>query len=222
MNSRMPLIIILAVLIIAAGGGYWMYQNGLSGNQRQPQTSSTDATSATSPSNDSAMPEQRSAIVIEEFGDYQCPPCGNLHPLITGIKKDYGNRIRFVFHHFPLTNIHANANPAAQAAVAAGYQNKFWEMHNLLYDNQKAWSDVPDLTPVVTSFARTIGLDVDRFLSDMKSPRTASTIASDVEQAMRRGVDSTPTLFINGEKIPYENYGSESLRQEIDRRLTTK
>jgi len=111
---------------------------------------------------------------------------------------------------------------AAEAAIAAGAQNKFWEMHNLLYENQKAWSELPDLQPVVTSFARTVGLDVNRFLADMRSPRTASTIASDVEQGMRRGVDSTPTIFIDGEKIPYENYGPTALRQEIDRRLTTK
>ena len=221
MNRRIPLIIILAVLIIAAAGGYWMYQNARSGNQT-PQTTTTTEIAPPPTANAPTNTEPRAVVVIEEFGDYQCPPCGNLHPHMTAIKKDYGERIRFVFHHFPLTTIHANASMAAEAAVAAGYQGKFWEMHNLLYDNQKAWSEVPDLQPVVTSFARTIGLDLNRFLTDMKSPRTASTIASDVDQAMRRGVDSTPTIFIDGEKIPYESYGPTSLRQEIDRRLNAK
>ncbi|MFM8394169.1 MAG: DsbA family protein [Acidobacteriota bacterium] len=220
MNRRMPLIIILGVLIIAAGGGYWMYQNARSTNQTA--TTSSPETAPPPTATTASSPAPRSVVVIEEFGDYQCPPCGNLHPHLTAIKKDYGDRVRFVFHHFPLTTIHANANMAAEAAIAAGAQNKFWEMHNLLYENQKAWSELPDLQPVVTSFARTVGLDVNRFLADMRSPRTASTIASDVEQGMRRGVDSTPTIFIDGEKIPYENYGPTALRQEIDRRLTTK
>ena len=110
---------------------------------------------------------------------------------------------------------------SARSALAAGSQNKFWEMHNLLYENQTAWSESPDMQSVTSNFARSIGLDLNRFLADTRSTRTASTIATDVEQGMRRGVDSTPTLFINGEKIPFESYDAAGLRREIDRRMAS-
>jgi protein-disulfide isomerase len=224
MNRRLPIIIILGVLVLALGGGYWLYQ----GSRSTGTSTETSGAPALPPppgapstaGNDYATPPPgRSVVTIEEFGDYQCPPCGSLHPTLTTIKKEYGDRVRFEFHHFPLIQIHANAHAAASAAVAAGFQGKFWEMHNLLYENQATWSEIPDLQPVAVSFARSIGLDVQRFLTDMKGTRVVSTIATDVEQGMRRGVDSTPTLFINGEKIPFENYAPENLRREVNRRL---
>lgn len=226
MNRRLPVIIILGVLVLALGGGYWMYQNS------RPAGTSTETSQTTAPpppasspatgpaGNDFATPPPgRSVVTIEEFGDYQCPPCGNLHPTLTAIKKEYGERVRFEFRHFPLTQIHANAHAAAAAAVAAGYQGSFWEMHNLLYENQATWSEASDFQPVAVAFARSIGLDMQRFLTDLKGTRVVSAIANDVEQGMRRGVDSTPTIFINGEKIPFEQYAPENLRREINRRL---
>ena len=221
MNRRLPIIIISAVLLIAAAGGYWLYQNS---RQAASQTSDTAATPGTLPLSSPELaitPQARQVVTIEEFGDYQCPPCGNLHPILTSTKKEFGDKVRFVFHHFPLIQIHPNASPAASAAVAAGFQGKFWEMHNLLYENQATWSEVPDIQPLLVSFARTAGLDVDRFVADLKSARTASVIASDVEQGINRGVNSTPTLIINGDKIPFESYTAEKLREEVNRRLAT-
>ena len=216
MNSRTPVFIILAVLLIAAGGGFWMLRNN------QPEAPGAAVPAGPTTTTQPAPNTGRSVVILEEFGDYQCPPCGNIHPALTTIKKEYGDRIRFIFHHFPLRQMHANAQAAAEAAVAAGFQGKFWEMHNLLYENQSAWSESTDMQAVTTNFGRSIGLDLNQFLADQRSARVASTIASDVEQGMRRGVDSTPTLFINGEKIPFENYGPASLREEIDRRLASK
>jgi len=222
MNSRKPVIIILIALLVAAGGGYWMLQNSRpSSPGAEPLTSAVPSPSAEAPTTQPTPTAGRPVVILEEFGDYQCPPCGNLHPTLTIIKKEYGDRLRFVFHHFPLRQIHANAQAAAEAAVAAGGQGKFWEMHNLLYENQSAWSESPDMLSITTNFARSIRLDPDRFVADLRSVSTASTIASDLEQGMRRGVDSTPTLFINGEKLPFEKYGPISLRQEIDRRLAS-
>ena len=220
MNRRLPVIIILSVLALATFGGYLMYQNSRQATA-PPDTATTPGSLPSSSPAFSITPQVRQVVTIEEFGDYQCPPCGNLHPVVTSIKKEFGDKVRFVFHHFPLIQIHPNASPAASAAVAAGFQGKFWEMHNLLYENQAAWSEVPDIQPVLVSFARSAGLDVDRFVADLKSARTASVIASDVEQGVNRGVNSTPTLIINGDKIPFENYSQEKLREEINRRLAT-
>jgi len=221
----MPVIIILVVLLAAAGGGFWMLQNSRSGGGGSDPVATTPSPEITLPSPTTTSLQSSTALrkvaTLEEFGDYQCPPCGNLHPIVTAIKKDYGERLRFVFHHFPLRQIHANAQAAAEAAVAAGNQNKFWEMHNLLYEDQSGWSEAPDMQPVITGFARAIGLDLNRFISDARSAATASTIATDIEQGMRLGVDSTPTIFINGEKIPYESYDAAGLRREIDRRISS-
>jgi protein-disulfide isomerase len=221
MNSRKPVIIILVALLAAAGSGYWMLQNSGQNSPASGSPTPESAVPAATPTIELPPGTGRGVVVLEEFGDYQCPPCGNLHPTLTTIKKEYGDRLRFIFHHFPLRQIHANAQAAAEAAVAAGSQNKLWEMHNLLYENQTAWSESPDMQSVTSNFARSIGLDLNRFLADTRSTRTASTIATDVEQGMRRGVDSTPTLFINGEKIPFESYDAAGLRREIDRRMAS-
>ncbi len=159
------------------------------------------------------------ARVLVEYGDYECPYSRQAFRAIERVERQLNGGVRFAFRHFPLTDIHPHALAAATAAEAAALQDRFWEMHNLLYENQATWSEIPDLQPVAVSFARSIGLDVQRFLTDMKGTRVVSTIATDVEQGMRRGVDSTPTLFINGEKIPFENYAPENLRREVNRRL---
>src|SRR5260370_9482322 len=83
-----------------------------------------------------------SPVVLEEYGDYQCPPCGQLYPELKQIEKEYGDQVQIVFHHFPLTRMHKNAMAAARAAEAARNQNRFWEMHDRLYRNQKEWAEV--------------------------------------------------------------------------------
>jgi len=227
MNRRMPLVIILIVLLIAAGGGVWLYQS----SQRSSDQAVAPSASTTGEAPSSATPplpsptstpgpvEKRSVVTLEEFGDYQCPPCGQLHPDLNILKKEYGQRLRFVYRHFPLTQIHANAQPAALAAVAASYQGSFWEMHNLLYQNQSTWSGLADAVPQFIDYARQSGLDIPRFLSDMQSARAFAVISADQREGGSRNVTGTPTLIINGETLPFESYSLDQLRREIDRRL---
>ena len=219
MNTRLPIIIILIVLLFALGGGYWLYQNqsSRSDSSASPKPTATVETAATTTPT-TATPG-RSTVTIEEFGDYQCPPCGNVHPSLKKIKAEYGDRIRFVFHHFPLTKIHANAQPAALAAVAAGFQGRFWEMHDELYSSQEAWSEVPDMTPHLLSLARKLNLDVTRFIADMTSPRALAVVISDQQQGLARGVNSTPTIIINGNQVAVENFTYEKLREQVDREI---
>jgi protein-disulfide isomerase len=110
------------------------------------------------------------SVTLEEFGDYQCPPCGLLHPALKTIKADYGKRLNFIFRNFPLSRIHKNAQAAAQAAEAARLQGSFWQMHDALYEHQKEWKDESDPRAIFRKFAGEIGIDLERFDRDVDSP----------------------------------------------------
>jgi len=138
-----------------------------------------------------------SSAVIElvEYGDYQCPHCGRAYPIVKKIQQALGDRLKFVFRNFPLTNIHADAMNAAVAAEAAGIQGKFWEMHDLIYENQDQLSE-----SYLFSYAQQLGLNVEQFQNDMVSEAVISKVEDDFESGMRSGVNGTPSFFINGEK----------------------
>ncbi len=216
MKRYLPFVIIAAVLTVAIGAGIWMFRSAQP--QPQPSVASVTQAPANSPAaTPDAATSPRAYVTIEEFGDYQCPPCGGLHPTLKTLKDEYGNRIRFVFRHFPLTQIHKHALEASYAAAAAGLQGKFWEMHDLLYDNQNVWSEVGDFRPVAINFALKIGLDRERFMRDMDGLKVMALVSEDTQRANSVGVNSTPTVFIDGRLI--ENLTAENLRKEINQRL---
>ena len=130
---------------------------------------------------------------LVEYGDFECPFCGRAHPIVKAVQARLGRRMRFVFRHFPLTEIHPHALPAAEAAEAAGAQERFWEMHDLLFENQPAL-DAPDLL----RYARMLGLDVPRFVSEMAEHVHEPRVREDFMSGVRSGVNGTPTFFING------------------------
>lgn len=214
MKRYLPFGIIGAVLLLGLCAGLWMYRSA------QPQSApAVAALPAGSPAASPAVPAARGAITIEEFGDYQCPPCGAVHPLLKSIKSEFGARVRFFFYHLPLTQVHENAMPAAHAAVAAGLQGKFWEMHDLLYARQREWAEVENLHPLALTYARQLGLDVDRFARDMDSPQVDATVAADLQRAAARGVSSTPTIFVDGQMVDNDKLSLESLRKDLLQRL---
>jgi protein-disulfide isomerase len=130
---------------------------------------------------------------LVEFGDYQCPYCGAAHPIIKQLQRDLGNKLRFVFRNFPLTEIHPHALVAAEAAEAAALQGKFWEMHDIIYENQD------QLDPsVLLSWAQEIGLDVSEFGKAIKQGLVTERIKEDRKSGNRSGVDGTPCFFIKG------------------------
>jgi protein-disulfide isomerase len=212
MKRYLPFAIIAAVLLVAILAGALMYQSSA------PQTSTAPPPTpgADTPT---AQDKRAGTIKLEEFGDYQCPPCGNLHPVLKTIKEEFGDRIQFVFHHFPLMQIHPHAFSASQAAVAAGFQGRFWEMHDLIYKNQSAWSSAPNAQPFFLDYARQLGIDVSRFMNDAANPRTYAIINSDIKRGQSLGVNSTPTVFIDGREIPFKNLNLDNLRNEIRSRL---
>jgi len=142
-----------------------------------------------------------SSVVLIEYSDFQCPACRNVEPLIREMQNEYGDRILFAYRHFPLRQ-HMFAGLAARAAEAAGRQGKFWEMHDLLFEGQERWSIQGRPEETFIEYARQLGLDVDRFRSDMASQETVAAVQEDVRTGTRAGVDHTPSFLLNGQTIP--------------------
>lgn len=132
-------------------------------------------------------------VTLVEYGDYECPFCGQAYYVLKDLAQRAGNSMRFVFRNFPLTTLHPHAERAAGAAEAAGDQGKFWEMHDLLFENQKSLED-EDLM----KYSESAGLDTSKFLSDMREARYQNRVREDFLSGARSGVNGTPTFFING------------------------
>ena len=130
-----------------------------------------------------------------EYGDFECPFCGQAHAYVQAVEERLGDALCFAFRHFPLTNMHPHAQRAAEAAEAAGAQGKFWEMHDLLFENQDALED-EDLV----GYADQLGLDVTRFLGEIESGIHTPRVREDFKNGVRAGVNGTPTFFINGQR----------------------
>ncbi|HEX8390586.1 MAG TPA: thioredoxin domain-containing protein [Candidatus Saccharimonadales bacterium] len=142
--------------------------------------------------------DKSSPVVLIEYGDFQCPACGSAFPQIQTIKKTYGDKIAFIFRNYPLTTIHPNALAASTTAEAAGLQGKFWEMHDQLYANQQAWSDVDasKRTDSFVGFAKDIGLDTAKFREDLKDPKVNAKITRDRSLGDKLKVQSTPSVYL--------------------------
>jgi protein-disulfide isomerase len=234
MKRYLPFVIIAAVLAASVGAGVLMFRSSQTQSQTTPTPLSVtptpgapagEASSAATPGKSGSpgakpsAPISKRAVLIDEFGDYQCPPCGYLHPILKTLKREYGNRIQIEFHQLPL-QIHPHALEAAFAAEAAGLQGKFWEMHNLLYDNQSVWTNVGDFQPFLIDYAGQIGLDIPRFQRDMNGLQVVNIISEDGRRAVQLRVESTPTVFIDGLYIPNKDLTIEQLRKEINQRLS--
>lgn len=131
-------------------------------------------------------------VTLLEYGDYQCPFCGRAHPIVEALRESMGDRMRFVFRNFPLTQIHPHAQRAAESAEAAGAQGKFWEMHDTLYENQQALDDAHLL-----KYATALGLDPEAFLAALATGEFTPKVREDFLSGVRSGVNGTPTFFIN-------------------------
>jgi protein-disulfide isomerase len=132
-------------------------------------------------------------VTLVEYGDYECPYCGQAYMIVKEIQKQLKDQLRFVFRNFPLTQIHPHAQQTAEAAEAAGVQKKFWDMHDILYENQQAL----DYYHLV-EYATILGLDIERFNNDLFSHVHAGRVREDFISGVRSGVNGTPTFFVNG------------------------
>lgn len=207
-KRKLPFLIIGAVLLLVAAGGYWFYNS-----QKQSGTSRAGVPGA-QPPHTIGPPEAR--VTIEEFGDFQCPSCGTLHPALKKLESDYASRITFTFREFPLATIHQNAVEAARAAESAGLQGHFWEMHDRLYDYQAAWSDSKEVRSVFAQYATDLGLDPVRLRRDMDSDVVKERMAADQRRAVSLRVTGTPTIFLNGHEVSADALTERGLRELIE------
>jgi protein-disulfide isomerase len=237
MKRYLPFIIIVLVLVAVICVFAFALRRDTSDsgtgtpNSNQPPTPSQPATGNTStPNQPTPNPagltkpnvKVSSPVVLEEYGDYQCPPCGQLYPELKQIEHEYGNQLQIVFHHFPLTKIHKNAMVAARAAEAARNQNKFWEMHDRLYRNQKEWAEQDDPRPIFLAYARQLNLKVDQFTTDMDSNQVEQRIGADIQRGTSLGVTGTPTVFLDNLMLRYEMTNADGLRRGINLLLQKK
>jgi len=164
-----------------------------------------------------------SNVMLLEYGDYQCPGCGNLHPIMKQLVEDNKNDVKLIFRNYPIVNAHPNARAAAAAAEAAGLQGKYWEMHNKLYESQQDWSflNASNRTDKFVSYAKDLNLDTEKFKNDMALESINQKINYDFALAKKQNVSSTPTLFINSKQVNQETLSDlEKLKTEIQQAIT--
>jgi protein-disulfide isomerase len=154
--------------------------------------------------------DQKGKVILVEYGDYECPHCGIAHPLIKRLLKQFSHGLLFVFRNFPLQEAHPEAMISAQAAEAANLQNKFWEMHDIIFEHQVNLSGKSLLQD-----ARNLHLSIDQFSRDWSSKEVISKVEADFEGGIRSGVNGTPTFFVNGIKLDSYDASFESLADAV-------
>lgn len=194
-------IIFVLICVVTLGGlVFFSKKDSIDVNSIDPATSVSETSTAIG---DQIYGDKTSKVILIEYGDFQCPGCAGAFPGLKTIKEEYKDRIAFIFRNFPLTTIHPNALAAATVAEAAGLQGKFWEMHDKLYENQTAWGSIDSSkrNDVFVGYAEDLGLDTEKFSSELSDPRIAEKISRDRALGNKVEVSSTPTLFIGNEKL---------------------
>lgn len=181
-------ITILAIVILSLVGLFYIFKDNSASNNIGIISQHTKGNNAKN-------------IEIMVYGDFECSACVQYFYIEKQIAEKYYDNIAFTFRHFPLDGSHPNARASSRAAEAAGLQDKFFEMHNLLYEQQNNWASLSNPYPAFEQIAQSLGLDMDKFKNDFKSETVNSTINADYQAGVEQGVDSTPTYFLNGEKL---------------------
>ena len=213
MRRYLPYVIVALVALATFGSGFALYRAKLAAFPGDAKGG---------PASGIHVRGKAGALVtIEEFGDFQCPPCSTMSSVLAKTEEEYGARLRVIFHHFPLA-IHTHAREASLAAEAAGMQGRFWEMHDLLYKEQAAWSKASDVPSLILSYAGTLKFDLDRFKKDLTDPEVAARVDADQKLGASRGVTSTPTLFVNDVLLPVADINPPGLHKTIEAALKEK
>jgi protein-disulfide isomerase len=230
-SSGMPLAIIVIVFIGAFIGACFLYNSSKSGpnsnsargnSQNRPGQPAQPANAPLGAQPPNMLGSATATVTIEEFADFQCGSCAAAHPVMKEIQQIYQNRIRFIFRNYPLQiPAHDKAYDAAVAAEAAGMQGstKFWAMQDLLFTNQSAWSQNPNYRELWAEYAGRIGLDIERWKTDMAGLAAKSRVDQDLARGRGLKVDSTPTIYVNGRSIPFPDVNVQTMRQIVDAEL---
>lgn len=224
-SSGTPLLIIGSVFVIVLIVGWWLYSSSKPSStiatnpSNTPTTVDRYATAAPGAQPPNILGSPTAAVTVEEFADFQCPTCAVKHPELKQITSIYNNRIKFIFRNFPLTQQHPKAYDAAVAAEAAGMQGKFWDMQNLLFTKQGEWASSTDHRKLFTDYAQQIGLDVAKYEADFLGLPAKDRVNKDLERARSLQVNSTPSVYINGMQVPFNQMTVEGMRAMIDAEL---
>ena len=202
----------IAVVIVVVVGLFGLFAvtkkdgNGASNNTNAQPTSHT-------------VGEGTAGVTLIEYGDFECPACQQFYPIVKQVKEEFGDKITFQFRHFPLNQIHPHAYQASRAAEAAGKQGKFFEMHDLLYENQQNWKGLSDVTDVFEGFAEQIGLNMEQYRTDVISGNIGAAIDADIKEGQGVGANSTPTFVINGQKVEENPRTFEAFKELINSKI---
>src|SRR5437773_9371909 len=219
MKRYLPFVIVAGIALATLGSGALLY------HAKRPQLRAIpESTTAPGKSDTESMHVRgnpNAPVTLEEFADFQCPPCGQFAGVTEGLLREYDSRWRGVFRSFPLP-AHEHAREAALAAEAAAVQGKFWEMHDTLYREQSAWSKAPNARELFESYAGTLGLNMDQFNKDMDSEKARARVDSDHALGDSLGIKVTPTLFINKRPLESQEKSPEGVRAAINAALEEK
>jgi protein-disulfide isomerase len=217
MKRYLPFVIVALVALATIGSGAMLYR------AKRPHVSAIpeDKTLSAKSGSPHIRGNPDAPVTLEEYGDFQCPPCGMFAAFAGQLEKEYDSRLRVIFRNFPL-KVHEHAREAALAAEAAGMQSRFWEMHDVLYREQEAWSKAPNARELFESYAGTIGLDLNKFKTDMDSEQTKARVDADRQRGESLGILTTPTLFINNQPVDPKDRNPEGIRAEINAALEKK
>ena len=211
MSNKIFFGIIAVVIVVVLGGAIFLSKDG-------DKTDSKPKDVAAVTEDDYTEGAKDPKVTLIEYGDFQCNFCAALHPTLEEVLPEYEDDVQFVFRHFPITSSHPNALVAHKAAEAAGRQDKFWEMHDKLFESLQEWGS--DNNPIETfnGYAKELDLDVEQFKSDFDDASLTDRINTVKEDGKSAGVKSTPTMFLNGKKLDTIRSADE-LRQQLDEAL---
>ena len=193
MKNKTTLWLIVAVVIIGS----------IFGIVRLASISKTDESNLTASAisdSENIKGDKDAKATLIEYSDFQCPACGAYHPILKKVTDNLGAQVRFAYRHFPLPQ-HKNAKLAATVAEASGKQGKFWEMHDLIFQNQSDWSEEKNASVIFAKYANDLGLNLEQFQKDLTSEEIKAKIENDYKSGIKAGVNSTPSFFLNGKKM---------------------
>lgn len=186
--------IVIGVIVLVAVGLMFL-------PQILRNTGSAEQQNITVQADDHVKGATSSSVVLVEYSDFECPACAAYFPMVTALVEQYKDDITFVYRHFPLTQIHPRAVPAAVAAEAAGKQGKFFEMHDLLFENQETWAKEGVAQDHFIAYAQQLNLDIEQFTQDLDDEVLAKKVQKDFAEGRSLNVTGTPTFFLNGTKL---------------------
>jgi protein-disulfide isomerase len=196
-------------------------------NSSNPSTNSTVQTTQTKPpasisAQDITLGATNSAkVIVIEYADFQCPACKAPSGFLKRAAKDFKDKVLVAYRFFPLINSHQNAMSSAQTAFAAHKQNRFWEMSEMLYQNQDTWANLKNPQQIFTDYAKKLSLSIDQFTSDYSADSTRKFINVEEDEGIAIGINFTPSFFVNGKLIETpQNY--EAFKQIIQNEINTK